>query len=263
MRRYWTQQEIEYLKKNYSKMTNKGLVSYLRVSLTSLRSMAGKLKLKKEKTTLSKCYLGVSSQRMKENNPMNNDEIIEKMKATRKETLSKLDKHWSSIDIDNKKDFIIENYNSGLTLRQVGELIGVSANTIKRRMIKWGIPRRTECKYSTFHKSQDGHIVKSSMELECDNWLFENRIPHIYEKRLGETRFLCDFYIPEANLYIEIFGLTDDIYKERFQRKLEVYNQLGLKDNLIIILPKDKIQDKLRFLLSWSKVQEGLNKYEK
>lgn len=216
-----------------------------------------------------------NSERMKLNNPMKNPQTLEKMRNTQLRRYKdmrdngiilkkkKYDCKGYRIDLNKKKDFIIENYNKGLTLRQVGELIGVSANTIKRRMIGWGMPRRTECKYSTFHKADDGHVVKSSMELECDNWLFNNGIIHIYEKRLGETRFLCDFYIPENNLYIEIFGLADDIYKERFKRKLETYNILGLSENLLIILPKDKIKDKLNFLLQFSKTQRGINQYEK
>lgn len=215
------------------------------------------------------------SERMKLNNPMKNIEVREKMRKSKidyyenlrkngiKDKRKKYDCKGYRIDLKDKKSFIIEKYNSGLTLRQVGNLLGVSANTIKRRMIKWGCPRRIECKYSSFHTSEDGHIVKSSMELLCDNWLFNNGIIHVYEKRLGETRFSCDFYIPKKNLYIEIFGLTDDIYKERFKRKMEVYKRLGLGENIFIIFPKDKINEKLNFLLEISETQRSVINYEK
>ena len=55
--------------------------------------------------------------------------------------------------------------------------------------------------YEGRYTCKDGHVVKSKSEREIDNYLFENGIPHAYEKQLpyGKTDkevLHPDFYLP-------------------------------------------------------------------
>jgi hypothetical protein len=170
---------------------------------------------------------------------------------------------YNQIDLSSNKNIIKEMYKQGKDLRHIATFFKVSANTIMRNMQKWGIKRRMSLRDKCLWKSDDGHIVKSCAEMYIDNWLFHNKIGHIYEKNLGETRFTCDFYIPETNSYIENWGMINFEYARKMKKKLEMYKQLGLMNNLVSIFPKEKIEDKLRFLLSISKIQGNLIQYEK
>lgn len=273
-KKIWSDQEIKFLKNEYSKKTNMEILGILNnKTIEQLRNKVRRLRLKKDIDSLGRCYLGVSSERMINDNPMKDKQTIEKMRESKIKFYKNLksngekQKHKKhifepKINLEDKREYIKGMYQSGNTLEYIGNLLDVSANTIKRRMVKWEIPRREQKILNYRFTSNDGHIVKSSMELIADNWLFNNGIIHVYEKNLGETKFKCDFYIPENNLYIEIFGLTDKKYKDNMKRKLKVYQDFGLIDNLVAIFPRDNIPEKLRFLLSISKIQRGIKEYE-
>jgi hypothetical protein len=94
--------------------------------------------------------------------------------------------------------------------------------------------------------TDDGHYVRSKAELIIDNFLFKNRIFHIYEKSLsGNDNSYCDFYLPDYDLYIEYWGFKDgDEKKEdlsdkkrkeiakyliRKAEKLEIYHKNGIR----------------------------------
>jgi hypothetical protein len=77
------------------------------------------------------------------------------------------------------------------------------------------------------YRCDDGHYVRSSFEQIIDNYLFEKRIWHVYEKRyisLTNQQYFPDFYLPEYNLYIEYFGVENN------KQKNEAKKELFLKD---------------------------------
>lgn len=86
--------------------------------------------------------------------------------------------------------------------------------------------------YEGIYICKDGHVVKSKSERDIDNYLFEKKIPHAYEKALlidSET-FHPDFYLPEQSLYIEHWGYDDTNveYTKTKNYKLEKYKKEGI-----------------------------------
>lgn len=259
----WSDKEIEILNSEYSKKTNKEILEMLNnKTVEQLRNKLQRLNLKKDKDGLSKCYLGVSSERMKENNPMKNKETIDKMRKSKLEFYEDLEKrglklkhkkHGYDLIIkftEEQKRFIEKKYLEGYTLKQIGEMMGFSTNTIKRRMIKWGMQRRGSFMDKKIKIiSDDGHRLESASELEIDNWLFHHNIIHQVHKKIADTNYKTDFYLPNENIYIEYWGLSKlNSYKLRMQNKIAIYKSLGLK--LISILPNQSITKRLSFILN-------------
>lgn len=85
-------------------------------------------------------------------------------------------------------------------------------------------------KWPAEHQCEDGHYVRSLSEMAIDNWLYNHNYVHAYEKSVymetePEAVVLSDFYIPEADLYIEFWGLEDDErYNNRKQIKIKLYD---------------------------------------
>lgn len=191
-----------------------------------------------------------------------------KRRNNKEKTLNYFKRHINprKISLDKFKEELVEDYKRGHSTSQISKKFNISSNLMARILKGWGVKIRHEIfgsrKKSFQSISKDGHIVKSSSELEIDDWLFNNRIQHIYEKKIGFGNFKCDFYIPDANLYIEYFGLISvKSYREKTVRKLKAYKQLGL--NLLPIFPKDNIQQKLSFLLQYSQNQTKLTDFIK
>ncbi len=94
--------------------------------------------------------------------------------------------------------------------------------------------------YPALKRADDGHMVRSLSELTIDNWLFNKKISHGYERQLPvEEKVFCDFYLQEGNryVYIEFWGLHDEEYEKRKQKKIEIYSKNNLP--LIELVPKD------------------------
>jgi hypothetical protein len=91
-------------------------------------------------------------------------------------------------------------------------------------------------KYPAEYRTKDGHYVRSKAELTIDDSLYLWGIAHAYEKKLPNTteNVYSDFHIPSGNgrpkaVYIEYWGMeNDEIYNQRKNKKIEIYNQLGL-----------------------------------
>lgn len=111
------------------------------------------------------------------------------------------------------------------------------------------------------YRAVDGHFVRSRAEMLIDNWLYENRVIHAFEKRVPiEEDILSDFYLPEGKVYIEYWGMEDDPkYAIRKAVKQSIYLreqipliELGdehlrnLDDHLPRLLLKHKISVKMR-----------------
>ncbi len=103
--------------------------------------------------------------------------------------------------------------------------------------------------YEGKYTCKDGHIVKSKSERDIDNYLYDNKIFHAYEKRFryldensNPQELRPDFYLPEKNLYLEHWGYdeTNKKYTEAKNFKLEIYK----KHNLTIINTFEKTDAK-------------------
>jgi hypothetical protein len=98
-------------------------------------------------------------------------------------------------------------------------------------------------------RTTDGHWVRSRAEVMIDNWLYMAGLVHAYERRLPiEEEAYCDFYVPAGKVYIEYWGLENNLeYTARQKKKQELYqkyefNLIELSDqhikNLDDYLPK-------------------------
>lgn len=81
--------------------------------------------------------------------------------------------------------------------------------------------------YIAEYRAKDGHYVRSKSELTIDNYLYDNRIVHAYEKKIfsktnPENEYLSDFYLPEYDLYIEHWGIENN--QEYINKKSEKQN---------------------------------------
>jgi hypothetical protein len=91
-------------------------------------------------------------------------------------------------------------------------------------------------RYEAKYRCEDGHYVRSRMEVIIDNWLYNHFLPHAYEKKVLDLKMISDFYIRFNNgfeYYIEAWGLKDDIYVNRKTEKIKLYKER--KINLICI----------------------------
>ncbi|KTB49027.1 hypothetical protein DEALK_18750 [Dehalogenimonas alkenigignens] len=93
-------------------------------------------------------------------------------------------------------------------------------------------------KFKAEHRAKDGHMVRSKSEIIIDNWLYDAKIVHAYERKLPvEEDIYCDFYIPTQKVYLEYWGLEDVQYQTRKKEKLSIYSKNNL--NLIELSEKD------------------------
>lgn len=86
--------------------------------------------------------------------------------------------------------------------------------------------------YEGIYVCKDGHIVKSKSERDIDNYLFEHKIAHAYEKALpinGEI-FKPDFYLKDLDIYIEHWGYDENNkeYQARKDYKIPKYQEKGI-----------------------------------
>jgi hypothetical protein len=90
--------------------------------------------------------------------------------------------------------------------------------------------------YPTEYRTKDGHYVRSKAEQIIDDSLYLWGIPHAYEKKVPNTdeNVYSDFHIPAGKgrpkaVYIEYWGMeNDEKYNRRKQKKIEIYNSLGV-----------------------------------
>jgi hypothetical protein len=103
-------------------------------------------------------------------------------------------------------------------------------------------------KYEAKYRTSDGHYVRSRGEVMIANWLYMNSIRYEYEKRLPiPDNALTDFYLIDTDTYIEYWGLDDVEYLQRKNKKIELYNQYGLK---LLSVTNEDLYDLDRSLLN-------------
>lgn len=95
--------------------------------------------------------------------------------------------------------------------------------------------------YEGLYVCKDGHVVKSKSERDIDNYLFEHKIAHAYEKALiiDTEVFHPDFYLPELDVYLEHWGYDESNleYTKRKDYKIPKYKAKGI--TLISTYEKD------------------------
>lgn len=105
-------------------------------------------------------------------------------------------------------------------------------------------------KYPAEYRCDNGVYVRSLSELCIANWLYTNRIPFEYERKVhfpisGESAH-CDFYLPDYDVYIEFWGLSGDKNYEHYKRWKE-NNYTSNAIPLISLYPSDlkNLRDRL------------------
>ena len=82
-------------------------------------------------------------------------------------------------------------------------------------------------RYPKNYRCEDGDYVRSKAEREIDDFLYRNRIWHVYESEYicmeNGWKYYPDFYLPDYNLYIEYFGREDKKYREKRDQKIKMY----------------------------------------
>lgn len=131
-------------------------------------------------------------------------------------------------------------------------------NKYKNKDLLFKISRCTELEllddsYEGIYICDDGHIVKSKSEREIDNYLFEKKILHSYEKALPidtnpEHDIHPDFCLPNfkgngIDVYIEHWGFDESNkkYTEQKAYKVDIYKRLHV--TVICTNEKDDMKD--------------------
>ena len=84
-------------------------------------------------------------------------------------------------------------------------------------------------KHPANYRTNDGHRVRSEGERKIDDFLYAKGITHEYERALPvEDKALCDFYLPDGDVYIEYWGLDDPEYAAKRKWKEAIYKKHGL-----------------------------------
>ena len=93
-------------------------------------------------------------------------------------------------------------------------------------------------KYPRKYRTQDGHYVRTKSETILDDWLYHHLIVHAYERKVPITEDMySDFYIPQGQCYVEYWGLEDEEYSKRKDKKKALYSRYEL--NLVELAKND------------------------
>ena len=105
--------------------------------------------------------------------------------------------------------------------------------------------------YPKYFRCKDGEYVRSKAEREIDNFLYENRIWHIYEYEYKYSKnkrpIYPDFYLQDYNLFIEYFGLDNQKYEEKEKWKIDIYkSNKNIKFEYLTYKDDGNIYEKLK-----------------
>ena len=127
--------------------------------------------------------------------------------------------------------------------------------SIEKELIDIDIQKQEKVENSDFRKeyraeyrTQDWHYVRSRAEVIIDDWLFNNNIIHIYEKKLPIAEDVyTDFFLPSHNIYIEFWWLENDI---GYIKRKEIKRNLYIKHNFKLIEINDKELENINDVLT-------------
>lgn len=98
------------------------------------------------------------------------------------------------------------------------------------------------------YKTVQGFLVRSKAERDIANLLDRLKIQCHYERWIPNGGgYLCDFYLPQHDIYIEYWGLPGDARYEHSRKvKTRIYNNNGLR--LLELEPADEkhLEERLR-----------------
>ncbi len=139
----------------------------------------------------------------------------------------------TKIDFEKVVSFFNGKPQARLSVEQAEKLDEIFKSDYRSSLAEEDYRKINEATISTL----DGHWVRSRGEKLIDNWLFNKRIIHCYEVSIKEG--YCDFLIPakDGDIYIEYWGMDDEDYKLRKERKLKIYKEMEVK--LIQVFHKD------------------------
>lgn len=144
--------------------------------------------------------------------------------------------------LEKKRDYL-----SGLNLKKAAEVenpeeiaapaSNIVVETSTDSNTEWLDYRRV---YPMNIRCKDGHYVRSKAEKLIDDYLFDNQIIHVYEKKVvnenNDETYYPDFFLPyegrqvgeEKGIYIEFFGLEDNKkYLATENKKIAYYKSKG------------------------------------
>lgn len=133
---------------------------------------------------------------------------------------------WKGVDLDT----VVHLYESDeLGTQTIGDIFGVSKSHIAKLLKAANISLRQSGYPNVSHyTAKDGHRVKSGLEVQVDNWLYEHGIDHIYEPQINSTPYFADFLVED--IYVEIWGIEgNERYQCKKQKKLDAYQRLNAK----------------------------------
>ncbi len=81
-------------------------------------------------------------------------------------------------------------------------------------------------KFPATIRTLDGHLVRSKSEKIIDDWLYNHKIAHAYERMvpIEDSDVYCDFFLPyDKKVWIEFWGLDDEKYLKRKEIKKKFY----------------------------------------
>ena len=83
-------------------------------------------------------------------------------------------------------------------------------------------------KFPATIRTLDGHLVRSKSEKIIDDWLYNHKIAHAYERMvpIESADVYCDFFLPyDKKVWIEFWGLDNKKYLKRKEIKKKFYSE--------------------------------------
>lgn len=123
-----------------------------------------------------------------------------------------------------------------MSYEEIGDIMGVHPTTIGNWFGRLGIKCRDSTLFGRPFLAKDGHKVRSGLELQVDNWLWDHCLEHEYEPTIPGTQYWSDFLVGDT--YIEVWGMTGNpAYDKKRKKKIAAYHAANL--NLLSIYPSD------------------------
>ena len=166
-----------------------------------------------------------------------NEDLLVYAKECRREIVERIHQEWNSATgclasgTDIRIRWAIEIYNHG----DWAEALKMPVPPYKKYSdpIVTIDPRR---KYPAEYRCDNSIYVRSLSELCIANWLYANRTPFEYERKVyfsaSNESALCDFYLPDYNAYIEFWGLSNDKNYEYYKR----WKENNYRRNIILLI---------------------------
>lgn len=132
-----------------------------------------------------------------------------------------------------------------LTIREYEKYGSYNKSVVKRLFDTWakaceaanilpGMKHGRQC------KGPNGELLESRLELNVANALDKRDLEYIPHKPIPNTRWRCDFYVPELSLWIEADGYVGEQRPNRssLEEKLRHYDRMNM-EYAVVTGPKD------------------------